>query len=300
MVLLRMDLKYLRLIRTIADEGNISRSADRLFLTQSALSHQLREIEGQLGFKVFLRSRNNWKLTEEGEELYRLAISVLSEIDESLDKIHEIRKGAKGQVRFSTECYSFYHGLPAFIQKMGLLYPEIDIQLLIEATHQPVSQLLSGELDISIVTTRPTQEALESLELFEDEVFALMHHEHPMAHQEHLSASDFEKLHLIIHSLPMETVSVHRYFLEPQRIKPAKLTTIPMTEVSLELVQANMGVMCMPQWALAAFKLPESIVFKRLGSNGLKRKHYLVYRAEDKAKKYIHDFIENIRDEFGD
>ena len=210
-----MEIKYLKLIRTIAEVGNISNSADKLFLTQSALSHQLKEIEERLGFKVFTRSRNNWKLTEEGKELYELSKKVIGEIEESMEKIKGIKDGSKGTIRISTECYTFYHGLPQFIQRMGMLYPEIEIQLVIEATHHSVSKLFSNELDITLTTTKPENNALEVIQLFEDEIFAIIHEENPLAGKTHLEAKDFASSHLIIHSFPIETVSVYQHFLKP-------------------------------------------------------------------------------------
>jgi LysR family transcriptional regulator for metE and metH len=71
-----MELKHFRLIKTIAEEGSLANSSEKLFLTQSALSHQLREMEERLGFKVFFRSRNKWKLSEQGQELYLSAYSI--------------------------------------------------------------------------------------------------------------------------------------------------------------------------------------------------------------------------------
>ena len=65
-----MELKYFRLIKAIEEEGSLANSSERLFLTQSALSHQLRELEERLGFKVFHRTRNKWKLTQEGAPAY--------------------------------------------------------------------------------------------------------------------------------------------------------------------------------------------------------------------------------------
>ncbi len=292
-----MDIKYLRLVKTIVEEGNISRSADRLFLTQSALSHQLREFEERLGAKVFIRSRNNWKLTPEGQEVYQVANDVLSRISEGLTNLTKVKEGSGGVIRLSTECYSFYHGLPLFIQKMGLLYPEIEIVLKLESGPHPASQLLSGDLDISIVTNKPLNDRLTSYELLQDEVFAVMHPEHVLAEKDFLVASDFVDQHLIIHSFPLETVAVYQHFLRPYHVEPQKITAIPMTEVTLELVEANMGIACYPKWALKPFSSLNGLRFKRLGINGLRRKHYLAIRAEDQDKKYIQDFIENILEE---
>ena len=293
-----MDIKYFRLIKTIAEEGGIANSSEKLFLTQSALSHQLKDLEERLGFKVFLRTRNKWELTEEGSELYKLGDNVLSTIEKGFNTIQQIRSGSKGKVKVSTECYSFYQGLPGFIQKMAILYPEIEVDIILEATHQPISKILSNEIDIAVVTRKPENTKLSSIELFTDEVFAVLHKENEINKHEYLNAVSFSMAHLLIHSFPLESVSVYEYFLKPNNIVPAKISAIPLTEVALEMVSANMGIMCMPNWALKSFKLSENITFKKIGALGLKRTHYLVVREQDRNKKYIKDFISNFEDCF--
>ena len=64
------------------------------------------------------------------------------------------------------------------------------------------------------------------------------------------------------------------------------------------MVKANMGIMCLPKWALRSFKLAEHLVLKPISKGGLKRKHHLVYRVADKRKRYIHDFISNFEESF--
>ncbi len=293
-----MEIKYFRLIKTIKEEGSIANSAEKLFLTQSALSHQLRELEERLGFKVFQRTRNQWQLTEEGRELYKLSKVIFENMEKSFQNIDQLRSGSAGTVKVSTECYSFYQGLSAFIQKLGLLYPEIEVDLILEATHQPISKILSKAIDIALVTSKPVNETLSSVAVCEDEIFAMMHKENPLNKVGFLDTNHFSDAHLIIHSFPLETVSLYEQFLKPNRITPLKISAIPLTEVALEMVDANMGIMCMPKWALKSFKVSDDLVFKRIGKNGLKRTHYLVFRQADKGKKYINDFISNFEEDF--
>ncbi|MGD1889819.1 MAG: LysR family transcriptional regulator [Cyclobacteriaceae bacterium] len=227
-----MELKYFRLIKTIVEEGNIANSSNRLFLTQSALSHQLRELEDRLGFKVFLRSRNRWQLTKEGEELYKLGKQLLKTLEDGFNTIRQIKEGAKGTLKVSAECQSFFHGLPAFVQKMAILYPEIEIDLSLGATHQTISQILSNEIDVAIVTTEPASESLFSVKVFKDEIKAVIHKENYLNDLPYLDASHFADIHLLINSFPMENVSVYEHFLKPNRISPKKISAIPFTEVS--------------------------------------------------------------------
>ncbi len=292
-----MDMKYLKLIRTIVEEGNITKSANRLFLTTSALSHQLREFEEQIGTKVFLRSRNNWKLTEAGEEVYKLSQEVLDKVEVTTSKIQRLNAGFEGVIRLSAECYTFYHGFPAFIQKMKALYPAIDIQLKIGAGSDLIQMLLNHELDICLVTGKTENPQIAYFELFEDELFAIIHNEHRLARHDYLDPKDFKSEHLLIHSYPLETVSVFELFLKPALIEPAKISAIPMTEVTLELLEANMGIACFPKWALKSLFISDSLKFMRLGKNGLKRKHYLVLKSSHLEKPFIREFVNNLQEE---
>lgn len=293
-----MELKYFRLIKAIVENGNIASSSTHLFLTQSALSHQLREMEGRLGFKVFHRSRNRWTLTKEGEELYRVANQLFKSIEEGFVNIRQIKEGARGSLKVSAECQSFFHGLPAFVQKMAILYPEIAINLSMGATNQTISQLLSNELDLAIVTTQPASDRLYSVEVFRDEIQVIMHEEHPLSEAAYLDAGDFADVHLLINSYPLENVSVYEHFLKPNRIVPPKVSAIPFTEVALQLIMANMGVLCVPPWTLQAFQLSNQLVFKRIGKNGLKRSHYLVMREDERHLEYFMNFTNNFIEDF--
>ncbi len=293
-----MELKYFRLIKTITEEGNMANSSERLFLTQSALSHQLRDLEERLGFKVFYRTRNKWELTQEGAELYKLANKLFHSIEEGFSTIEHIKKGSRGIVKLSAECQSFFHSIPRFIQKMGMLYPHIEIELSLGATHQTISQVLSGQIDVAIVTSPPASGELEAIEVYNDEIFAIMHKENQLYDTDYLEPSHFSSIHLLINSFPLEGVAVYEHFLKPNGITPIKISAIPFTEITLSMIDANMGIMCAPKWQLELFKLTKHIVFKRIGKNGLKRKHYLVVKKTNRNKKYIHDFISNFTEDY--
>lgn len=293
-----MELKYFRLIKTITEEGSIANSSERLFLTQSALSHQLRELEERLGFKVFHRKRNQWELTIEGKELYALANQLFAAIEAGFSNIQQIKSGSKGKIKLCAECQSFFHSIPGFIQKMAMLYPEIEIELSLGTTHQTISQILSHEIDLALVTTKPHAEALSSRLVFKDEIFAIMHQEHPLNQHDYLDASHFADVHLLINSFPLEGVAVYEHFLRLNKVTPAKISAIPFTEISLSMVAANMGIMCAPTWQLEAFKLAPELVFKRISQYGLKRTHYLVVKREYENRKYIRDFVESFEESF--
>ena len=290
-----MELKHLKLIKTIADEGNIANSSEKLFLTQSALSHQLKEIESHLGFKVFYRKRNAWKLTEEGKEMYQLATNVLTSIDEKLRHIQTINNSLSKKIRISCECYSFYSLFPRFSQNLSLLKSSVEVQYVFGATHNPLPQLLSGDIDIALVTKPTLTEALYSINVLNDELYVVMHKTNKFSKKPFIEANDFSQLNLMIHSYPLESVSVYEHFLKPNNIIPQQITAIPLTEVALAMINANLGVMCVAKWMLRLYNLNKDIVFRPIGRNGLHRSLYVVIRSIDKEKEYMKPALELLK-----
>jgi len=134
--------------------------------------------------------------------------------------------------------------------------------------------------------------------VFRDEIFAIMHQEHPLNEKPHLDASDFSQIHLIINSFPLEGVAVYEHFLRQNKVTPVKISAIPFTEITLSMIDANMGIMCAPKWQLSSFKMSENLVFKRISGQGLKRTHYLVVKQAYKNRQYINDFIASFEEEF--
>jgi LysR family transcriptional regulator for metE and metH len=181
---------------------------------------------------------------------------------------------------------------------MNVLYPKLDIKINMEATHKPLPKLLENELDVAITANPIDDKRLKFIDLFRDEVFAVVSASHTWAKKKHVEAEDFADEKLLIHSYPLESVSVYEHFLKPANQTPREITAIPLTEATLELVKAKMGVTCMPLWALKPFASSDDLKLIKIGKKGLIRTHFAAIRSADKSKKYLLDFIENLKEEF--
>ncbi|WP_158798779.1 LysR family transcriptional regulator [Pedobacter sp. L105] len=292
-----MEIRHLNLIKIIAEEKGITKSLDKLFLTQSAVSHQLKDIEERIGAKIFYRTKNQWLLTDEGKILYDTAVIVLGELNAAMEKVNDMRGGHAGSIRLSTECYTSYHWLPAFLTKMKVLYPKLEVKIVIEATHKPLEKLLQNELDVGITSDPGGDKSIKYIELFKDEVMAIVHKESPLAHKKYLTPADFATQTLIIHSYPLETVTVYQHFLKEEKIKPEQIIAIPLTEVALEMVKSGMGIMTLPAWALKPFISSPDLQLVKIGPKGLIRTHFAAIRHEDAGKKYLIEFVNNLHEE---
>jgi len=292
-----MEIRHLKLIKAIVEEGSITKAIDKLHLTQSALSHQLKEAEHQLGTAIFLRVNKKLVLTKAGEKVYDVANEILTKLAETETQIKQMVFGESGEIRISTECFSSYHWLPSVLKQFHLLYPNVELKIVAEATHIPLQKLLENTIDIAIVSDTIKDNHIKYTELFQDEMVMVVSENHSWADKKFVVAEDFISEHLIIHSLPLETVTIHQFLLAPAKVSPKKITPMPLTEASLEMVKADMGVMSMAKWALQPHLKNNPIKAVKIGKNGLKRKHFIATRANENYPDYFHHFISFLQNE---
>src|SRR5213595_3339940 len=169
---MRMDLevRHLRLVAAVADCGSLTRAGDRLHLTQSALSHQLRDIESRLGAPLFLRIGKRLVLTPAGERLLASARDVLAQLQRTEEEIRQMGREKAGVLRLTTECYTCYHWLPPLLLRYRRKFPRIEVRIDVAATGQPIEMLLAGKIDLAIVSSPVSDRRLTSRPLFDDEM----------------------------------------------------------------------------------------------------------------------------------
>lgn len=291
-----MEIRYLRLIKAIVEEGGISRAIHTLNLSQSALSYQLKEAEVHVGTPIFYRRSKKLILTPVGKKLYNTANKVLKEIDNAESEIKKLISGENGVIRISTECYTSYHWLPEVLRKFGNEFPNVHVEIVFEATHRPIEKLAEGVLDIAITSNPELNEKVEYIELFTDEMFAVVSPRHHWAEKSFVSANDFKDVKLIIHSLPLETVSIFRNLLAPKGVNPKELIILPLTEASIELAKANMGVIVMAHWALKPYR-NQNIKTIKINQQGFFRQQYIARMRDREYPLYFDYFIKFLKEE---
>src|SRR3982074_2103694 len=165
----KLEVRHLKLLVTVAEEGSVTEAGRRLHLTQSALSHPVRDAEQKLGTALFLRLGRRMVLTPAGERLIACARRVLAELGDAEAQIEGLHGGARGEIRLSTECYTCYHWLPPVLPELQRDYPHVSVRIVIEATRQPVAALLRGELERAVVSSPVRDRNLVVERLFDDE-----------------------------------------------------------------------------------------------------------------------------------
>ena len=288
---MKLDIRHLRLIVAITEDKSVTRAGKSLNLTQSALSHQLRDIEERLGTPLFLRVNKRMILTQAGERLLLSAKAVLKELTDAEEDLAQMAGHRKGALRLSTECFTCYHWLPALFSQFNARYPEVEVRVLVEATSQPVGALLAGELDLAIVHSPSDDRRLVARPLFKDEMVAVMSPQHPLAGRSFISPADFADEHLILHS-PLKESAVYQQFLLPARITPARVSQVQLTEVVIEMVKAGLGMSFLARWTLNGRIESNEIVALPLSRKGFFRCWSALRLRRELPSPYLDYFID--------
>ena len=151
-----LEIRHLRLVAAVADVGSLTRAGDRLHLTQSALSHQLRDIEARLGAALFLRVGKRLVLTPAGERLLASASDVLERLEQAEQDIREMGRDRAGVLRLTTECYTCYHWLPPLLLATAAVSPRRSAHR--RRRHRPPGRNAAGGQDRSGLMSRPVRD----------------------------------------------------------------------------------------------------------------------------------------------
>ena len=244
-----LEVRHLKLVREVSAAGSLTRAGAVLHLTQSALSHQLRDIESRLGAALFLRVGKRMVLTPAGERVLRSAEEVLATIERTEDAIRHLSGAKRGLLRLTTECYTCYHWLPALLKRYRTAHPQVDIRIDGAATADPIAHLLEGRLDVAIVSDPVRDRRILVTPLFDDEVLVVLNPRHPLASKSFVRPEDLAEETLLTYS-PKEESTFYQRYLVPAGVTPV-VQQVQLTEALIELVKAGLGVAALARWAVS-------------------------------------------------
>ncbi|HKP15839.1 MAG TPA: LysR family transcriptional regulator [Gemmatimonadaceae bacterium] len=287
--MMKLETRHLRLVVGIADFGSLTRAGHQLHLTQSALSHQLSDLEAQLGVRLFDRMGKRMEPTAAGERLIARARIALQQLREMEHEVKQIASGRDAVIRVATECYTCYHWLPQLLKAFGERYPKVEIQIVPGATARPIRALLAGKIDVCIVLQLPRDRRVEGTPLFDDELVAVVAPTHPLASRAYLEAADFATEHLLNYSPPEES-HLYQRLLTPAGVVPRQLSLIQLTEAMIELTKAGMGIAALARWAVEPHVRAGTLRAIPLTPTGLQRRWYSATRASKNKPVYLSEF----------
>lgn len=292
-----LELRFLRSLIAIQQEGSLARAAERVHLTQSALSHQIKAMENYYGATLFLRNSKPLRFSVSGQRLLRLAETVLPLVDEAETSLWRLARGELGRLFIAIECHACFEWLLPVLDAFRKQWPDVEVDIRVNMSFEPLPALQKGDLDLLISSDPVTLPALQFEPLFEYEARLVMAQGHRLAEKNFIEPDDLAQETLITYPVQRQRLDVFTRFLQPAGIEPVAVRQSELTSVILLLVASQRGVAVLPDWVLRESTQKDSLVSRPLGPNGMKGTLFAAVRQHDAALPFMRDFMRLARAE---
>ena len=216
-----MELRQFKYLLSIAEEGTFTAAAEKLFISQSALSQQVKSMEDELGVPLFDRSRNRLRFTQAGELLRNRARRIVKEVDEAKTAIDELEDLCRGSLTIGVVQTVNAYLIPQVVAAFSAEFPKVRIK--IEELPAPqIEQRIHGhELDLGIGFTPAEHRDLEFVPIFEEELLFIAHQNHPFSGKSQIDLKTLHEQDLILLSTDYCTRRIWDQCAKEAQISPS-------------------------------------------------------------------------------
>jgi LysR family transcriptional regulator for metE and metH len=288
------SVRDLWLVQELHRTGSATRAADRLGVTQPAISHQLRELEGRLGVELCIRAGKKLVLSAAGHRLLQAADAVLQELERASGDITRAARGEAGTLRISAQCHTSYQWLPPLLARFRAAHPSVQFDVAVQYTREPIAALLEGMLDIALVTNAVRDRRIRVRALASDEHVAIVAPGHPLASRRFITPAELAEQDLLLYSASVEDSFTVRHILRPAGVRPARVRFVQLTEAIVEMVKAGLGVSVMPMWSIRSAVVERKIAAVRITPSGIHRVWHAATLRQSKEPAFIHPFLDMV------
>ena len=290
----KLEILHLRMLKTIVDTGSVTEAARQLGVTQSALSHRIRDAERRLDTALFERKNRKLTLTDAGRRLLFSAEIILNELENVEYQISISSSKNFESVRIGMKAYGSYHWLPRVINGFRESNPNIEIELIADVYNDPIQALQDNTIDLAIVSYPSTNDDFESINLFQDEMVAVLPIAHPKVALDYLEVEDFSTETYIAYETVPEKGREYDLFFSHSQTRIKKIIRIGRTDAIIEMVSAGLGLTILTHWILAPYLGNRPIITKPLTKDRLYVDWYAVIH-KGTSSTFAHNLTHEIR-----
>ncbi len=175
-----MDLRDFQYLIALAEEGSVSKAADRLFMAQSSLSQSLQQIESELGVKLFIRTSRGIRPTANGERFIGHLRQITSSYDQAKRELWDSEELKGGSVTLGISTFRGRHILPRILKRFYELYPDVRVEVAEHHSLKLEELLLEGKIDVAVIVLPAAKLKNEAVPFTKDEVLLVAPKGHPL------------------------------------------------------------------------------------------------------------------------
>jgi DNA-binding transcriptional LysR family regulator len=294
-----MEDNRLRAFCLVVEMKSFSKAAEASFVTQSAMSHLIKNLEDELGGKLLNRSGKAVTPTSAGKTLYAYARKILEDYKAMENDIYNIVKKIKGPLYLGASMTAAKFLLPQVFYDFIKSYQEVRINLSVSSTEKVVIELHQGKIDVGIVEGPVKDKKVISMEIARDEIVLIAPEDNPLAKKKAITPQD---LMCQPHILPEAGSGTREFideFLYLLRIDPQDMNvimTLDDPELQVQLVQSGLGVSFVSKWAVFKALKEGTVKMLKMPGKKLYRKVYLLSLDKEPSTMAAKTFLEFVKE----
>ncbi|QLE87003.1 LysR family transcriptional regulator [Shewanella sp. Scap07] len=286
---------HLEILTAIKEHGTLTKAADSLHLSQSALSHSIKKLEGQFDTPIWKKEGRTLRLTTAGERIQTLANRVLPQFLHTELLLNQIAQGELGSLRIGMECHPCYQWLLRVIAPYLDQWADIDIDVKQEFQFGALGALLSYEIDVLITPDPLFKPKIDYIPVFDYEHRLVVSTSHKLAEQGFVLPEQLSEEVLFSYPVEPMRLDIFSQFLNPAKCAVKKHKIIETTEIMLQMVAAGRGVCALPGWLVDEYAKTMPIKSIRFGQQGINKQIFIGIRRGEQQIDYLNDFIEQAK-----
>ena len=247
-----MDLHHLRVFQAAARTASFTAAGNNLSLSQSTVSLHIKQLEGEFGCALFLRSRKQVALTDAGRVLLLYVDRIFAELKNAELAVREYSTSQRGTIRLGVGASTLIYLLPKVLANYRRKYPEIEILVTTATTEVLLQSLLNATLDLAVVMSPSAAlSSVEAVPLLVEELVIALASSHPLAQKTVLAGADLDDLPFISHMRGTAMLTVQQQYFEQLGVRPRITMEMENLEAIKSLVCAGMGAALLPLCSVA-------------------------------------------------
>ncbi|MGF1485201.1 MAG: LysR family transcriptional regulator [Opitutales bacterium] len=247
-----LDSRQLLNFVTLAQTGSFTETARQLNLTQSAISHSLKALEGDLGQKLFMRVGRRLHLTEQGELFRQESQEILRRMRQTRERVSKHGQWDSGYLRVGLSAMLCQFLLPQVLREFRQCFPECALQTVVADSPECLRGLLDNRLDLALVLREDEMtKDLTLTDLMEDDLNLVLSPTHPWANERSLPLVSFSQQTIIFYNRSSTTHLILTGALRREGLRWSNSIEVGSLEAIKELVRCGQGITFLAPWVVA-------------------------------------------------
>lgn len=290
-----MDVRDLQVFLSVAKHLNFTRAGDEVHLSQPSVSVRMRQLERDLGSKLFEQPGKKVALTEAGQLLIPFATRVIAAMDDARHAIDEMQGLERGSLRIGASTTPGMYLIPRTIAQFKQCYPKIDVHLAVKDTRQIEEGVIRNEFDFGFVGGHLAGDEVEVLPWMTDHLVLVVPSNHILVRKKSVKVADLCKERFIVREPGSATRAAVVTHLQKSDLKVETVMEMENPESVKRAVQSGLGLAFISRFAVETELKAKSLVAVRVNGLDINRELKIVRRKDKHLGRAAQTFIDMAR-----